>query len=136
MLLNLETLIGFVFLLVILEFIEISWQKGRTLKELLAYNYMTYEYSVLYYFFKHTSFIFLLFVIIYTNVYNVYTITIIVMKFADISFKLYIIDNIKKHGDKYIIELFNSQDFEITPVLRYSNMIIYPLFLYLGMSNI
>jgi hypothetical protein len=126
--------VSFVVMLAILEFFEISWQKGNTLKELLAYNYIIYRHGNIYYFFKHVAFIFTIFIVIYTNMLNIYTVTLIFMKFMDIGFKLYVIGQINEEGELYIVNLFNKQDFPISSTIRYANVAVYPIMLYLGLT--
>jgi hypothetical protein len=126
--------IGFVVSLMIFEYVEISWQKGETLKELLAYNYITYQYGSIYYFTKHTAFLFIVFTIVYTNMINSYTITLLFMKFLDIGFKLYVVGEINNKGEVFIAQLFNNQDYPLSNTIRYSNMFIYPSIMYLGLT--
>ena len=125
----------YVFGLVILEYFELSWQKGNTLKELLAFNYMVYQYGMFYYFFKHTAFLYIIFTIIHTNIINSFTLTLVIMKFIDIGFKLYVIGKINQKGDLYMTTLFDNQDIPLSMYARYSNIVIYPVLLYLGLSN-
>jgi hypothetical protein len=118
-----------ILVMVMLEYLEISWQKGNTLKELLMFNYHSYKSSSLLYFSRHIGFVYILFIILYLDLVNFFTISIIVMKTLDIVFKLKVISNIDKDGERYLDSLIGPIDFKITTSLKYSNIVIYPLLL-------
>jgi cellulose synthase/poly-beta-1,6-N-acetylglucosamine synthase-like glycosyltransferase len=122
-----------ILIMALLEFFEISWQKGATLKELLIYNYHSYKESPFVYFARHGGFIYILFIILYLDLINVFTISILLMKLLDMLFKLKVISNIDKSGESYVDSLIGPVDFKISNSIRYSNIVIYPLLLFFAL---
>jgi hypothetical protein len=120
-------------LMAIAEYIEIYWQKGDSLRSLLLFNQQSYNNSPAIYLLKHTGFILVLFIIFALGLVNMFTLSILVMKVVDLSFKLSIINKLNNEGEVYLDRLLNGGDFQISSKVRYSNIVIYPLLLFLGL---
>jgi hypothetical protein len=122
-----------ILIMALFEYMEISWQRGNTLKELLIYNNEVYNKSGLLYFFRHIGFIYILAIIFILNLINIFTISILIMKSLDILFKLKIISRVSIDGTKYIDNLIGPVDFKINNTIRYANVVIYPLMLFFAL---
>lgn len=112
------------FLFVFLEFFESSWQKANTFYGVIKKNYQIYNKNIFVYFLFNPAFFFSLFIALYFNNFSFLMCSIIVLKFLDISFRLFLMNKIQKDEDiTYLVPL----DIEYTGLLRYFNVILYPM---------
>lgn len=118
---------------IVVEFLEIYWQKGNSIKELLVYNYQSYNKAPIFYFVKHLGFLYILYIIVGLGLINTFSITILIMKSVDLLFKLKIISKLNEHGEGYIDEVLNNFDARLSTRLKYSNILIYPILLFLAL---
>lgn len=116
------TLLLFIF--VLLELFETTWQKSNTLHELLQNNFFIFKKNIFLYFIFHPSFFYTIFLSFYFNNFGFLISSILILKFFDISFKLTLMKNLLNGKD--INELLQI-NVTITPFFRYLNVIIYPL---------
>ena len=116
------TLLLFIF--VLLELFETTWQKSNTLHELLQNNFFIFKKNIFLYFIFHPSFFYTIFLSFYFNNFGFLMSSILILKFFDISFKLTLMKNLLNGKD--INELLQI-NVTITPFFRYLNVIIYPL---------
>jgi hypothetical protein len=117
-----------IFLLLIifiaLEFFESSWQKSDTLYGFLNNNFLLFKKNIFLYFIFHISFIYSIFVSFYLNNFSFWMSSIFIVKFIDISFKLSIM---RKLLNGMSIEEIIPMNINMSPILRYFNVIVYPL---------
>lgn len=114
----------FLIILIVLEIIEANIQKGNSLSELIIYNYSIYKYNLIVFILYNFTFLYAIFILFSIDMSNFWLNVIVFLKFLDISFKLYIFQKIDKSGEVALSE-FIPMDVKITPLLRYSNTMIY-----------
>jgi|GEM_PF-7011528 len=124
----------FLIILIILEFIEISLQKGSSLKEILNYNYSIYKYNIFIFFVFNFTFFYVLFVAIFLNKFNLWINIIIILKFIDISFKIYLFNRVDRENSS-VIDSFFPSDIKLSKSLKYSNVTIYSSLMLLALLN-
>ncbi|MEA1914282.1 MAG: hypothetical protein U9N30_03105 [Campylobacterota bacterium] len=107
-----------------LELFESNWQKADTFLGMIKNNYIVYEKSIFLYFLLNPTFFYVLFLSIALNNFSFLMCTLIVLKFADISFRLHLISKINK--DESIDHLI-PMDFNVSFALRYTNAMLYPI---------
>ena len=117
-------IIFLLFIFVLLELFETTWQKAHTLHELLQNNFFLFKKNIFLYFIFHPSFFYTIFLSFYFNNFGFLMSSILILKFFDISFKLTLMKNLL--NGKEINELLQINVI-ITPFFRYLNVIIYPL---------
>ena len=117
-----------IFLLLIifiaLEFFESNWQKSDTLYGFLNNNFLLFKKNIFLYFIFHISFIYAIFISFYLNNFSFWMSSIFIVKFIDISFKLSIM---RKLLNGMSIEEIIPMNINMSPILRYFNVIVYPL---------
>ncbi len=118
-----ELIIYFI-IFIIIEFIEASWQKESSLSRVLFKNYQFYKERGLFLFLiMNSSFFYTLFLAFKLNNFSFWLNSIIVMKFLDISLKLYLFQKIDREGREAFYNLF-LEDMKMEK-LTYINMVIY-----------
>ena len=116
-------IISLFFIFIAIELFESNWQKSDTLHGVIYNNYRVYKKSMFLFFFLNLGFIYSIFLVIYLHNNSFLMLSIVGVKFLDISLKL---NMIKKLEDSVALE-------EIIPnikmnfVFRYINALIYPL---------
>jgi hypothetical protein len=83
-----ETVIKIIMLLILLELLELYFQKADTLSEMIEKLYGYYRKSVFLLFIVHPTFYYVLGVLLYFDAFNFYGITMIVLKTFDMLFKI------------------------------------------------
>ncbi|RXJ99687.1 hypothetical protein CRU98_06575 [Arcobacter sp. CECT 8986] len=111
------------FIFVAVELFETNWQKSQTIYGLLSNNLAVYNRNIFLYFLFNASFIYSIFLTIYLNNYNLLMLSIVGIKFFDISFKLSILNKLN-NGMTFEEIMPNIQ---ISFVLRYFNVFAYPV---------
>ena len=115
-------------LFIALELFESNWQKSDTLFGLLNNNYQIYKKNIFLYFIMNPAFFYILFLAMKFNNFGFWMSFIIVLKFADISVRLNIMNKIDKKEDISQLVPF---DVQMNIYFRYMNLIIYiPAFLF------
>ena len=86
-----ETLITIFIIFVIIEFLEAKWQKSDDLNQVLLKNYALYkQYGLPTYLSANMSFFYTMAIAFYLNNFTFWLNMIVVLKFIDISMKLYL----------------------------------------------
>ncbi|AXX93256.1 hypothetical protein CPU12_12375 [Malaciobacter molluscorum LMG 25693] len=111
------------FIFVAVELFETNWQKSQTIYGLLSNNLIIYNKNIFLYFLFNASFIYSIFLTIYLNNYNLLMLSIVGIKFFDISFKLSILNKLN-NGITFEEIMPN---IKISFILRYFNVIAYPV---------
>ena len=117
-------LVHFFFIFVAIELFDSNWQKSSTLYGMLENNFLVYKRNIFLYFILHISFFYSIYLSISSNNFGFWMSSILALKFFDIIFKLSIM---KKLSDGINIDEIVPFDANITRILRYLNVIIYPL---------
>lgn len=112
------------FIFIAIELFETNWQKSDTLYGLLENNFLAFRKSIFLYFILHLSFFYTIYLSFTLNNFGFWMSSIIILKFLDISLKLSIM---KKLSNGLTLEEIIPFNANISPVLRYLNVLIYPL---------
>jgi hypothetical protein len=121
----------FLFLIFIaLEIFESQWQKADHFYGLIKNNYTTYKKSKLLFFAFNPTFIYAIYLAVSLSHYSFLMNAIIVLKFADISFRLHLCNKIDNDEDISDLIPYN---LEYNFVFRYLNVLIYPITFYLSL---
>jgi len=86
-----ETVLQIIFVLILLELLELYLHQANTLVELIDKLYGYYRESVFLFFLVHPTFYFVLGVLLYFNAFNFYGITVLMLKVFDIFFRIELI---------------------------------------------
>lgn len=117
-------IIYLLFIFIAIELFETNWQKSSTLYGILNNNFLAFKKGIFLYFTLHLSFFYAIFLSFSLDNFGFWMSSIIVLKFLDISLKLSIM---KKLSDGLTIEQIIPFNANITPILRYLNVLIYPI---------
>ena len=108
---------------ILLEIFESNWQKADTFYGVIKNNYQVYQKNIFLYFLLNPTFFFALYLAIKFNIFGFLMCSIIVLKFLDISFRLFLINKIQKDEDiNYLVPI----DIKYSLTLRYLNVVLYP----------
>lgn len=116
-------IISLFFIFIAIEIFESNWQKSDSLYGVIYNNYKVYKKSILFFFFLNPSFIYSIFLVIYLHNNSFLMLSIIGVKFLDISLKL----NIMKKIDENLPLENVMPNIKMGFLFRYLNVIIYPL---------
>ena len=105
-----------------LELFESNWQKADTFYELIKNNYTAYKKGLFIYLFLNPTFIYSIYLSYSLHNYSFLMTLIIGLKFADIIFRLHLMNKIDKDED--ITQIV--PDMPMNWMLRYINVFIYP----------
>lgn len=117
-------IISLLFIFIVLEFFESYWQKSETLYGFINNNFLLFKKNIFLYFILHLSFLYTIFLSFYFNNFGFWMSSIFIIKFVDISFKLSIM---KKLLNGIEIEKIIPMNINMSPILRYFNVLVYPL---------
>lgn len=117
-----ENILYLFFIFIALELFETNWQKSDTFYGLIKNNYLVYKKGIFIFFLFNPTFIYAIFLSYYLGNYTLLMSLIIGLKFADVSFRLHIINKIDKDED--IGQII--PDMPMNTMLRYMNVFIYP----------
>ncbi len=120
----LDSILICVIVFISLEVFESNWQKADSFYGVIENNYKVYQKGLIVYFLLNPTFVYSLFLAFYLNNFGFWISSIIVLKFADISFRLHLMQKIQK--DESIQEII-PMDMNMNIYLRYINVVIYPL---------
>ena len=127
-----ETQMHIIVIFFIFEILEVHWQKGKNILEILLHNHFIYQAKGVFLFFiRHYAFIFSCYIVV---VYPSFaTVVLFSIKFLDISYKLIKIQKINKYGVNYINEsLINKGSITNISNLKYASAFVYSLFLFVN----
>ncbi len=128
-----QEIIIYVFVLALFEFYESSWQQGSTFKDIVANIYRRYHQGLFYFFFSHPSFIYALYLGIKFNLTNFWFMSLLFMKFLDISYKLVLVKKIEEKSIHEALPL--PLEAPVPSWMSYMNVVLYPLILFLALSS-
>lgn len=114
-----------------IEIFESNWQKAPTLYRLIENNFLVFQKSIFLYFSLHLSFFYLIYLSLSMDNYSFLMLSIFALKFFDITLKLSIM---KKLAKGEAIENILPYDVKLSFVLRYLNVLIYPISFLLSSS--
>ncbi len=117
-------IISLLFIFIVLEFFESYWQKSETLYGFINNNFLLFKKNIFLYFILHLSFLYTIFLSLYFNNFGFWMSSIFIIKFVDISLKLSIM---KKLLNGINIEEIIPMNINMSPILRYFNVVVYPL---------
>ena len=117
-------IISLLFIFIVLEFFESYWQKSETLYGFINNNFLLFKKNIFLYFILHLSFLYTIFLSLYFNNFGFWMSSIFIIKFVDISLKLSIM---KKLLNGINIEEIIPMNINMSPILRYFNVLVYPL---------
>lgn len=118
-----ENLLYLFIFFIALELFESNWQKADTFYGLIKNNYTAYKKGIFIYFFLNPTFIYSIYLSYSLQNYSFLMTLIIGLKFADISFRLHLMNKIDKDED---ITKIIPADMPMNWMLRYINVFIYP----------
>ena len=119
-----DNLIFLFFLFVALELFEANWQKSDTLYGVIYNNFLVYQKSLFTFFILNPTFFYVLFLTIYLQLDSFLMYTILIVKFADVAFK---ISMMKKLSEGKKLEDVMPVNVKMGFLYRYMNVLIYPL---------
>ena len=118
------TLLTLLFIFVLLEIFESTWQKSNSFYGVIKNNYQIYNKNIFLYFLFNPTFFFSVYLSMHFNDFGFFMSSIIVLKFLDISFRLFLLNKIDKDEDiSYLVPM----NIEYTFTLRYFNVALYPV---------
>lgn len=112
------------FIFILLEIFESTWQKSDTLYGYLHNNFLVFKKNIFLYFTLHITFLYTIFLSFYLNNFSFWMSSIFIIKFADLCLKLSIM---KKLLNDISIEMIIPMNIKMSLLLRYFNVIVYPL---------
>lgn len=118
-----ETILILFFVFIAFELYETVWQKSQSFLELLGKNYYFYKKGIFTYLSMNPSFFYVIFLIFALGFDDFWMYSILVIKFIDIVFKIFLMQKIEKNEN---IDMLLNEDLKLNVVLRYLNTIIYP----------
>lgn len=127
---KMDEVIIYVFVLVLFELFESQWQTASTIGGILQNIYRRYQRGIFYFIFSHPSFIYVLYLGIKYDLTNFWFLSILFMKFLDISYKLVIVKKIEENKLYEILPI--PPDTPIPRWMGYVNVVVYPVLLYLA----
>ncbi len=117
-----ENILYLLLFFIALEIFESNWQKADTFYGLIKNNYTAYKKGIFIYLLLNPTFIYSIYLSYSLHNYTFLMTMIIGLKFADISFKLHLMNKIDKDED--ISQII--PDMPMNLMLRYINVFIYP----------
>jgi len=126
-----EILTQLIIIMIVLELMESSLQRAKTLGTMIEKLYVYYNKSIFLFFMIHPTFYFTLFVSLYLNLVNFYIIAILLIKTFDIFFKIELIKQcyFQKDIDK---ELEGMLSLRMTPLMGFIGVIMYVPLLFMA----
>lgn len=119
-----DNIIFLFFLFVALELFEANWQKSDSLYGVIYNNYLIYQKSLFTFFILNPTFFYVLFLTIYLNIDSLLMYAMLIIKFADVAFK---ITMMKKLSEGQKMEEVMPMNVKMSFWYRYMNVGIYPV---------
>ncbi len=117
-----ENILYLLLFFIALEIFESNWQKADTFYGLIKNNYTAYKKGIFIYLLLNPTFIYSIYLSYSLHNYTFLMTIVIGLKFADISFKLHLMNKIDKDED--ISQII--PDMPMNLMLQYINVFIYP----------
>ncbi len=116
-------------ILIILELFEASMQRAGTLYGVMEKLYGWYSKSIFFFFLMHPAFYFILFVVVVTDILNIYMILLLTLKVFDLFYKLELIKKIFIQ-QKVPPDLVQILDWKIPSWFFLMGVVLYPPLLF------
>ena len=120
-----NTKILYIFILIVFELYEASWQKSDSFNGMIQKIFDRYEKGQINFFLSHPTYWYVLFVAIKLDIHNFWMIAIIFLKTSDIVFKLWLIQSKKS---------FYFPEIKISSNLIYINTIVYTFLFFMALD--
>lgn len=125
---------SFIIVLFVLEIIEISWQKGDTFKSYTQNLHRLYSKNIVLFFALHPTIYFVLALVLQYEIFNFFTLSILLLKVFDMVFKISLMSGIdNKEKNTVWMELLQ-QDVPLAKGLKYFGLVLYPTLFYFGIT--
>ncbi len=128
-----EIVMQIITMMILLELFELYIQKADTLKEMIDNLYFYYNRNVFLFFLVHPTFYYVLGVTLYFDTFNLYSITILVLKAFDIFFKMELIKQ-RYYEPVMDAELEKMMELKITLGIKLLSLFTYVPLLYLSLK--
>lgn len=126
---NVENLFIFI---VFFEFFEFFWQGGDTLKQFIQNLLHVYQKGIVLFIFLHPSFFFVLFCVFALNLKSPILLVIAIFKFADICFKISLLNRLNNHLPLGNFEAIFENDYPLSTWVKLMPLIMYSTSFYLS----
>lgn len=121
-------------ILFFLEVIEGNLYKGNSFKSLIEWLHYLLKNDKIKFISLHLSLIYLIFFVINNEISSFLVTSAILMKVADLVFKIYLTSKVDEKGHFSMVNILGVPDMEISTLLRYSGAVIYPLVVFIGVT--
>lgn len=121
-------------ILFFLEVIEGNLYKGNSFKSLIEWLHYLLKNDKIKFISLHLSLIYLIFFVISNEISSFLVTSAILMKVADLVFKIYLTSKVDEKGHFSMVNILGVPDMEISTLLRYSGAVIYPLVVFIGVT--
>jgi len=119
----LTSLLTLLLFFIALELFESNWQKSDSFYGVIKNNYQIYDKNIFLFILLNPTFFFSIYLAMKFGNFTFLMSSIIVLKFMDISFRLFLLKKIQNDDDiNYLVPL----DIKYTFFIRYFNVILYP----------
>jgi len=125
-----QEVVAYIFLFVIAEYFEATWQRASTLEGILENIHTYYKKSVFLVLFLHPTFFLAVYFMLITDT-NFYLSILFGIKSADIALKLVLVENLFERK-KLSADFLAMLSIKIEPYMLYIGMAVYPVFIFLG----
>jgi hypothetical protein len=130
-----EIVYQLIFILILLELLELYLHKAETLVELIDKLHDYYQQSIFLFFLVHPSIYFVLGVLLYFDAFNFFGISILLLKVFDLFFKLELIKQ-RHYKVSMDSELEKMMNMKLTVSMKFVSFIIHVPFLYMAISSV
>jgi len=130
-----STLLTIILILILLEIFEAWWQHSTNMEGVLSNGYQYYKKSIFLLFLMHPAFYFTIFVILYTQIINLWLISILTLKIIDLFFKITLIKGLFEGGDisPNIRKILKEP---LSPIIFLTSLGISPFLMFYGLLSI
>lgn len=130
-----EIVYQLIFIMVLLELLELYLHKADTLVELIDRLHDYYQQSIFLLFLVHPTIYFVLGVLLYFDAFNFFGISILLLKVFDLFFKLELIKQ-RHYKASMDPELERMMNMKLTISMKFLSFILHVPFLYMAISSV
>jgi hypothetical protein len=130
-----EIVYQLIFIMVVLELLELYLHKADTLVELIDKLHDYYRQSIFVLFLAHPTIYFVLGVLLYFDAFNFFGISILLLKVFDLFFKLELIKQ-RHYKASMDLELEKMMNMKLTISMKLLSFILHVPFLYMAISSV
>jgi len=130
-----EILYQLIFIMILLELLELYLHQADSLGELIDKLYGYYQQSIFLFFLVHPSIYFVLGALLYFDAFNFFGISILVLKVFDLFFKLELIKQ-RHYKASMDPELAKMMNMKLTVSMKFLSFILHVPFLYMAISSV